>query len=171
MRDLARKIAHCRRTGRDVRCDILRLFEQKKFFDSSAKISNILKPLTAQSQKHSRSSLCVVSIGSLASRLSVSRFSPSYPAPHFSSFVFIFFNRYPFSVSRLPSPVLYLRTGTGACPYDCDCFSRLSPLASRLSPLPSPVSRLPSPLSRLPAFASRLSPFASSLSRLPSSRF
>ena len=30
-------------------------------------------------------------------------------------------------LSRLP---LYLRTGTGACPYDCDCFF----------PLPSPVS-------------------------------
>ncbi len=40
--------------------------------------------------------------------------------------------RLPSPVLPLPSPVLYLRTGTGACPYDC----------VRLR-LPSPVSRLP----------------------------
>ncbi len=56
-------------------------------------------------------------------------------------------------LSRLP---LYLRTGTGACPYDCDCVTPLpSPLVSsdkhrglslrlRLRHT-SPVSRLPSP--------------------------
>ena len=42
-------------------------------------------------------------------------------------------------LSRLPSRLLYLRTGTGACPYDCDCFSRLSPFAFRLLYLSSAV--------------------------------
>ena len=50
----------------------------------------------------------------------------------------------------LTSRFSYLQTGTGACPYDCDCFFpfafRLSPFAFRLSPFTSPVSRLPSPL-------------------------
>ena len=51
----------------------------------------------------------------------------------------------PFGFLPLTSCLLYLRTGTGACPYDCDCFF---PLPSPVFPLPSPVSRLPSSLKR-----------------------
>ena len=39
----------------------------------------------------------------------------------------------------LKKALLYLRTGTGACPYDC-----FLPLTSPVSPLPSHLSRLPS---------------------------